>query len=378
MLLQYRRVNASRAEVSVEGTPDVVRALRFRALDSWRGICALCVAMLHFPNAGFIHSSAVIQNAGRFVDFFFVLSGFVIAYAFRNQLEAGGWPSFVIRRIGRLWPLHVAVLGVLIAIAFAASAAGLHISGENYWAIPANLTMTQAWGYLDYWSWNGPSWSISTEMFAYLLFAFLAWMARGRALDVACIAVLVGSYILVAYIAPEGFESTVTFAVPRCLFGFMAGVLTHSYWRTGALRPRGDLAAVIVTFLAVAFLPQALSGLLAPVFAWAILVFASDEGWISRILHKPFPQMLGKVSYSIYMTHYVLSFLIIKAVDTLTGATAKVGEERAVVAQWWVCDALTLAFLALVIAVSCMTYRWIEQPGRKWFNQRAEPVPAAW
>ena len=180
-------MNASRAELTTEDAPDVVRARRFRALDSWRGICALCVAMLHFPNAGFIHSSAIIQNAGRFVDFFFVLSGFVIAYAFRRQLEAGALLPFVIRRIGRLWPLHVTMLAVLVAIALVASLAGLHISGEYYWAIPAHLTMTQSWGYLDFWSWNGPSWSISTEMFAYLLFAFLAWMARGRALDLACI-----------------------------------------------------------------------------------------------------------------------------------------------------------------------------------------------
>lgn len=179
-------MNASRGEPLLEETPDVVRARRFRALDAWRGICALCVAVLHFPSTGFISSSAIIQNAGRFVDFFFVLSGFVIAYAFRRQLEAGAWRSFVVRRIGRLWPLHVTMLAVMVAIALAASAAGLQIYGESYWAIPANLTMTQAWGYLDYLSWNGPSWSISTEMLAYLLFALLALTAKGRALDLAC------------------------------------------------------------------------------------------------------------------------------------------------------------------------------------------------
>lgn len=194
----------------------------------------------------------------------------------------------------------------------------------------------------------------------------------------ACTGVLAVSYILVAYFAPEGFDSTIAFAVPRCLFGFMAGVLTHSLWRTGAFRPKGDFAALVLTFLAVAFLPQSLSGLLAPIFGWAILVFASDQGWISRALHRPFPQLLGKVSYSIYMTHYVLSFMIIKAVDVLTGATVKVGEQRLIEAPWWICDGFTLAFLGLVIGVSCISYRWIEQPGRKWFNQRSEPVPAAW
>ncbi len=56
------------------------------------------------------------QNAWLFVDFFFVLSGFVIAYAYLDSL---GTPRatriFVIRRIGRVWPLHVVLLGVFVA-----------------------------------------------------------------------------------------------------------------------------------------------------------------------------------------------------------------------------------------------------------------------
>lgn len=68
-------------------TGDKSDALRFRSLDAWRGICALCVAALHLNTIGWINTSALIQNAGRFVDFFFVLSGFVIAHAYRERLE---------------------------------------------------------------------------------------------------------------------------------------------------------------------------------------------------------------------------------------------------------------------------------------------------
>src|SRR5690348_13363894 len=92
---------------------------RFRALDAWRGICALLVAAFHFPSPGAIHTSQVVQHAYRFVDFFFVLSGFVIAHAYRRSLENGELLPFMVRRIGRLWPLHAATLAALIVIAVA-------------------------------------------------------------------------------------------------------------------------------------------------------------------------------------------------------------------------------------------------------------------
>lgn len=51
----------------------------FIALDSWRGICALMLAVYHFPINGWMDTNGLISNSKMFVDFFFVLSGFVIA-----------------------------------------------------------------------------------------------------------------------------------------------------------------------------------------------------------------------------------------------------------------------------------------------------------
>ncbi len=54
-------------------------ANRFEALDGWRGICACLVVLFHFHGYSPLNTSGLIRNSYLFVDFFFVLSGFVIA-----------------------------------------------------------------------------------------------------------------------------------------------------------------------------------------------------------------------------------------------------------------------------------------------------------
>ena len=62
---------------------------RFEALDSWRGICALMVALLHFEAFSHLKDLPFFNDAYLFVDFFFVLSGFVIAANYRQRLANG-------------------------------------------------------------------------------------------------------------------------------------------------------------------------------------------------------------------------------------------------------------------------------------------------
>ena len=269
-------------------------------------------------------------------------------------------------------------LATTVAMAIAGSFMGLSVNGFVYADIPANITMTHAWGYLDRLTWNAPSWSISTEMFAYASFAFLAWCTRGWTLDLACMIVMTVSLYIVLFIAPDGFGSAYHFGIERCLFGFMGGVLADRLWHVSSFRPRGELFALLLAFIAVAYLPDSLFVLLIPIFMWTVLVFASDAGMVSRVLHRAFAQLLGRVSYSIYMTHYIVDVTIVTALALFTNLTAEVNGTRTIVTPWWIGDGLTVAYLAIVIGTSCLTYRWIEKPGRSWFNVRATFVPAAW
>jgi len=92
---------------------------RFASLDALRGVCAVCVALLHYvillPN----HFVGIhfFTHTWLFVDFFFVLSGFVISHAYFQRLDnTNELASFLIKRIGRLWPLHKAILGYFFFI----------------------------------------------------------------------------------------------------------------------------------------------------------------------------------------------------------------------------------------------------------------------
>src|SRR3546814_7076460 len=131
---------------------------RFDALDSWRGICALAVALFHFPVLG-VRAFPLVSHAYVFVDFFFVLSGFVIAYGSEQKLAAGGdrW-RFILKRFGRLWPLHVAVLALFVAVAIVRGQVNAD-ERHSVAAIFTNLAMIQGLGVHSDLTWNGPSWS---------------------------------------------------------------------------------------------------------------------------------------------------------------------------------------------------------------------------
>ena len=91
--------------------------MRFHALDSWRGLCAVLVALLHYHAIWHLHEFPLIRNSYLFVDFFFVLSGFVIAHAYGDRIgDLADFGRFVALRLGRLWPLHATVLGLFLVV----------------------------------------------------------------------------------------------------------------------------------------------------------------------------------------------------------------------------------------------------------------------
>lgn len=368
---------------------------RFEALDAWRGICALLVAFEHLSTASAIRHNALIRHSYRFVDFFFVLSGFVIAHAYRDRIEAdhGEARPFLIRRIGRLWPLHATMLLVLVLVECGiglAAHAGISIGHDAFTdrntlgAIGPNLLLIHNWGFLPQTTWNTPSWSISTEMLAYLVFAATAAFAPRRATGWIFAAIGVGGAIVIATAAPEWMSSTADFGVFRCLYGFMAGVLARSLWswRAPRLGGVGELAVIAAVGVAVALLPLDAPSLLAtPLFAVAVWVFASEDGFVSRALKTRVPQALGAWSYSIYMVHVLISLALLTAALLATKhgmhVFARINGVPTITGSAAMTAALTLGYAAAVVGLASITYRHIELPGQRWFAGWARRGSAA-
>lgn len=364
------------ASAGVTGSGD-----RFGALDGWRGIAATAVVLFHihdhFGPRDHFGELPFVWNAWLFVDFFFVLSGFVIAHAYGRKItDRASCTVFFIHRIGRLWPLNAVVLIAMLPQPLAAAMVGhptpLYPASQFFSSLVMLQVLTQ-----PILTWNWPSWSISAEFICYGIFgAFALWIKQPSARSVAACAIVAASFVTVFCLSERGLFLVTQLAVVRALLGFFTGYLCYRLWERGALRILrfGTAAEIAAVALVIAVLcisgRDRVSFLATPVFALAVLVFAQERGAISRLLLKRPFAMLGDRSYSIYMLHGP----VIIAVNSLAlrlSPPGLFGYNRPLqyaVEPLWMLDLLSIAIVALVIALSGLSFRYIENPGRQRFR----------
>jgi peptidoglycan/LPS O-acetylase OafA/YrhL len=325
-------------------------------LEALRGIAALVVVLHHLSlqPGTFLTGNPWLGQGWLFVDLFFVLSGFVIAsvHAESSASETAA-KGFLIRRFFRLWPLHLVTLIAALGLDILGGEAGKLGYGAMF---VLNLTMTQAWGFVPGSVLNGPSWSISVEWAAYLLFAAVCLTSaslRRRLGIMATIGVISLTVLLV--FRGGSLDGDLSLRLPRCLMSFSLGVLLWAWSRDRKpLIPRvatiGQAvvaAAMIVVLPCTAQIPSL--GLAMPLLSAAMIAFmVRDPGSAARVmLDRRVPQWLGRHSYSLYLVHMPLFRWLSEA-----------GADELPRTAWLV---LSLAALGLVSAV---TYRLVEVPWR--------------
>lgn len=380
-------------------------ATRFEALDAWRGISALLVALFHFcfVMASRLFEFRLVLNAYLFVDFFFVLSGFVVRHAYGERLNDGTqWASFVIRRLGRLWPLHLSVLALFVLAILAInlflphpSSLTLTLKGGEYSVVGVvqNVLLLTAMN-LGL-SWNTPSWSIGAEFYTYLLFGIACLMLAIRRIALGAATLVAASLLALYVLAPTYINTTGDFGLIRCVAGFFTGIVAYHLFRrlSGRPLPLPTLAEALAVAAVGLFVVAASRGpdevhawsLAAPlVFAMAVMVFALEQGRISQWLRLPPFRALGRYSYSIYMVHQLVLVLMGYGVwlygeflaRPVSVQTYLEGREKHIydLGSPLAMDALLAAFVGLVIACAMLTYRFVEEPGRRLFARLAARV----
>lgn len=339
--------------------------MRFKALDSWRGICALAVVFFHFPIAGPVREFPLFAHGYLFVDFFFVLSGFVIATAWEGRLTENDqtW-RFLLRRFGRLWPLHVTLLAAFVGVSLIEGDLG-HDERHSFGAIFTNLFLIHGLGLHSDLTWNGPSWSISVEAALYVVFAMLA-LLRWRVW--AYFAIIAGSLVALAAWAPHGMASTFDFGVFRGLAGFFTGALLTRLPPL-KLRLAAEVAVVLATGIFVWF--NRFTVLAPAVFGLAVYVFAHSSGPIARGLESLVFRKLGEWSYSTYMNHAAVVAVIWK-LGPMLGLKEAGG--MLISPSVGLSTIIAVVYVLTVVGVSALTYTFLEQPGRNLFNRWASSL----
>ena len=300
----------------------LVKAEEIRSHTAMRGIAALLVVIYHFrptlqPAMDLDLHTHFFAKGYLWVDFFFILSGFILCHVYATRPGSGERDimEFWWSRFARIYPLHIATLMLLVFWQIVASAA-LHRSvrvGEwsTFWL---NLLNIHAWGFLDRYDWNFPSWSISAEMAAYITFPVICvGLLRRRRAAITSMGLMLAAYVLYLIVADDPRGGWERKALITCLPMFFLGVLLYQC-RNLALRTGDHLCTAFQLVAALGIVIALHEGWndAFVIFPFALLVFSTqmDAGFLARALSSKPLVIVGLWSYSIYMLHIPVSLIL--------------------------------------------------------------------
>ncbi|RKN45435.1 acyltransferase family protein [Micromonospora endolithica] len=343
--------------------PASTPATRLPSLTGLRWVAALLVFAFHVGTMRIVAEPAVktvLDKAFALglsgVEFFFILSGFVLVWSYRD-----GEPrrSFLRRRVAKIYPNHLVTFLVALAVAF------WFADPVAPWAAVGNLFLVQAWIPLDgyFYSVNNVSWSLSCELAFYLCLPLvLPWLRRARAGALWAVVVAVPLLIVALWpaqlLVPEEnrWWFTQVFPVVRS-FEFWLGVAAAELLRRGRWRgPNLTVASVlfVVTWVVAALWIRAelWAALLAVAYLLVITAAADADVRGRRTPWRSRPMVwLGEVSFAFYLVHV----LVMTTVLRLTGywGTGLDG---------WRGPLVVLGFLLLTLLLAAALHRWVELP----------------
>ncbi|MFL9844852.1 acyltransferase family protein [Flavobacterium rhizosphaerae] len=340
--------------------------IRLTQLDGLRGIFALIVAVFHFShfsqvkNATYL-SNFVISQGDLFVDFFFVLSGFVISLNYYNKIHTrADFLKYLKKRFLRLYPLlfYTCIVFVLfMLVAGKLSNSELVVESLNT-ILLLNSTVLLS----DSAGMNYPSWSISSEMISYFIFGCLTLFTKWRTKYIAA----------VLLVACAIFLFSVNSYMETCRWGFVRGLLCFitGYYSFLAFKRYNPLTipafldylmpVLLLFILYIRFHYNHENKLftmivIPPFFGFFIFIYAQSKSYLVKLLNTTPLQFLGKISYSVYLNHAVVMLVLFKIAFGLLKLPVANSTTAFVL----------IAYIILLIIYSYLTYFFIEYKGQK-------------
>lgn len=347
---------------------------RLNALTSFRGFAAWWVVLYHIRD--YIHLpwlEGFLSQGYLAVDFFFILSGFIISYAYFEKCKSASKRdivAFYLKRLNRIYPLHFIILIAYTAIPFIYFMTDRILPNTDKYSFIyfiSAIFLSHNWGWFSELAWNVPSWSISTELFAYLFFPllvtlFVKFPKKHHALLIALACFIAIPLIYNLNGSNDIGEGIATLGVYRCILEFSIGMCCFSLYKQG--KPLPDYLAVVgfLVCLAAFFqLPQLLgygsSLFIIPIAGAGVLYTALN---LPVYTLKPFLNRWvlyqGEISYSIYLLHY----FVLDIFKILTPSYEFIGPT-------WI-----LFYLVTLFITAATTYRLVENSMRRFLNNKVD------
>ena len=280
---------------------------RLIVLDFYRGLAAFLVMMYHFQESfnTEVLNNFIIRNGHVFTDYFFILSGFVIHYSYSSKNNPR---KFLLKRFNRVYPLLFSITSVY----FLYRILGNIIVAERDFSVTKDIAIqflysisllnsTPVLGNLS--GSIGPSWSISGEVIAYLLYALCMYFNSRKKFIIIIVCILLSCLYLL-----DGFYYTNDWGFIRTLLGFNIGVYMANH-----LKGNQNLYPIIVlTIFALIFVKAdlAIGLLLSIVFAFIIIFTAALS--FSPSLTRAF-DLIGRYSFGFYLWHRLVINICFRA-----------------------------------------------------------------
>jgi len=353
------------------------------AIESLRGIAAICVALFHYPSSSFLY----FKYGDTGVYFFFILSGFVITLNYIDKINNfRDLVDFQIRRFWRLYPTHIFVLFIVLfvqifkffAVNYLELKSGQIPFGDWYSLkdLFANLILIQSiFNYFYYLSWNGVAWSISTEFYTYIIFGILFISIQKRIIPFVILIFLINknfNFLNLTYF--ENFFRIFNLVFFNCIYYFSIGCILYYVYKylRNKIIVNNFYSIFFFTLLVLFkyFYENIFFEYNSIVFSLIILVVVllKNNTYFYKILNLNLLIFLGTISYSFYLIHQVVIYLFIQfckfilkirfPVDIKSGSVSATGNV-------YYDTLIHLFYIALAILFSYFLFKYIEKPFRK-------------
>ena len=368
----------------ITNAPQLATKPHYPILDGLRGVAALMVVAFHiFEAHATSHLDQILNHGYLAVDFFFLLSGFVIGYAYDDRWQKMTTWDFFKRRLVRLQPMMI--IGMVIG------ALGFYFQDSTLWpaihAVPVwkvlllmliGFTLLPVPPSLDIRGWNemhplnGPAWSLFFEYIANILYALFVRKFSKTALSI--LVLVAGAALLhLALTSPNGDviggwslkprQLHVGFA--RLMYPFFAGLLLFRIGRLVQAKHAFLLCSLLIVL--VLAMPRVggsahlwLNGLydsLSIILVFPLFVFLAASGRIEGGFSARICKFFGDISYPIYITHYPIIYIYTGWV-----AATKISLQNAFPIN------LAVFLSSIALAYGCL--KLYDEPVRKWLKRK--------